>query len=182
MRKETRNVILFLDNAAVHPTSVIGIYINIKTVFLPKNVTSHLQPFDAGIIQVFKTKYRKKLMRYVFSHINDDLFASEIAKGIDILQAIIWVADAWKEVNIGTIKNCFVKYGITEQTSEDEDNIVDEEFNALFSELADSKLVDYVRLESKFSQSLCDFRKECSDLTEVASENYDDNDDDDVIS
>ena len=67
-------------------------------------------------------------------------------------------------------------------SKQDEDNIVDEEFNALFSELADSKLVDYVRLESKFSQSLCDFRKECSDLTEVASENYDDNDDGDVIS
>ena len=33
-------------------------------------------------------------MLYVVARINDDLFASEIAKGIDILQAITWVADA----------------------------------------------------------------------------------------
>ena len=32
-------------------------------------------------------------MCYVIARINNDLFASEIAKGIDILQAIIWVAD-----------------------------------------------------------------------------------------
>ena len=75
----------------------------------------------------------------VIARINGDLFASEIAKGIDILQAIKWVADAWKEVNIETIKKYFAKCGITEQKSEDEDDIVDEEFNALFNKLTDSK-------------------------------------------
>ena len=78
-------------------------------------------------------------MRYVMAHINDDLFALEIAKGIDILQAITWVADAQKEVTeVETIKNCFAKYGITEQTGEDEDDIMDEELNGLFNEIADS--------------------------------------------
>ena len=38
-------------------------------------------------------KYRKKLLRYVIARINDDLFASEITKDIDILQAITWLAD-----------------------------------------------------------------------------------------
>ena len=46
-------------------------------------------------------------------------------KGIDILQAITWAADSWKEASVETIKNCFAKCGITEQTSEDEDGIVD---------------------------------------------------------
>ena len=114
MRKQRRKVILFLDNATVHPTSLIDIYSNIKIVFLPKNTSSRLQPLDAGIIQSFKTKYRKKLMRYVIARINDDLTASEIAKGIDILQAITWVADSWKEVSVETIKNCFAKCGITD--------------------------------------------------------------------
>ena len=77
MREERRNVILFLDNATVHPTSLIDMYNNIKIVFLPKNTTSRLQPLDAGIIQSFKTKYRKTLMRYFIARINDDLFASE---------------------------------------------------------------------------------------------------------
>ena len=48
-------------------------------------------------------------------------------------QPITWVADAWKQVPVETIKNCLVKYVITEQTSEDEDDIVDEEFNSLFT-------------------------------------------------
>ena len=158
MRKERRNVILFLDNTTVPPTSLINMYSNIKIVFPPKNTTSLLQPFDAGIIQSFKTKYRKKLMRYVMARINDDLFASEIAKDIDILQAMTWVADAWKEVSTETIKNCFAKCGITKQTSEDEDDIVDEKFNALFNELTDSECdltaEEYVDLDAETCSSL----------------------------
>ena len=62
-------------------------------------------------------------MRYVIARINDDLFTSETAKGIDILQAITWVADAWNEVSVETIKNCFATCGTTEQTSEDKDDM-----------------------------------------------------------
>ena len=64
MVKEERNVILFLDNATLHPTSLVDKFSNIKVVFLPKNTTSRLQPLDAGIIQSFKSK----LMRYVIAH------------------------------------------------------------------------------------------------------------------
>ena len=79
MRKERRNVILFLDNATAHPTSSTDMYSNIKTVFVSKNTqTSQLQP----PIQSFKTKYGKKLMHYVVARINDDLFAAETAKSI----------------------------------------------------------------------------------------------------
>ena len=134
--------------------------------------------------------------------INDDLFASEIAKGIDVLQAITWVADAWKEFSVEAIKNCFAKC-ITEQTNEDEDDIVDEEFNALFNELADSEydmiVEEYVNFDAEPCSSLpainsdmVDWkvssvkaciteylRKECDDLNEVASDNNDGKDDGD---
>ena len=78
-------------------------------------------------------------MRYVIARINDDLTASEITKGIYILQAITWMANSWKEVSAETIKNYLPKSGITGQTNKDEDDIVDEELNALFKKLEDSE-------------------------------------------
>ena len=203
MRKQGRKVILFLYNATVHPTSLIDMYSNIKIVFLPKNTTSRLQPLDAGIIQSFKSKYRKKLMRYVIARINDDLIASEIIKCIDILQAITWVADSWKEVSVETIKNCFAKCGITDQISEDEDVLVDEEFNSLFDELADPEsdmtAEEYVDFDvetcsslSAINSDMVDWRvstvkacvteylrKECGDVNEVNEVASDSDDDDD---
>lgn len=56
-------------------------------------------------------------------------------KEVDILQAIQWVADSWKEVTVETIQNCFGKCGISEKTIESEEEEIDEEFTALFGEL-----------------------------------------------
>ena len=103
------------------------------------------------------------------------------------------------------IKNCFAKCGITEQASEDEDDIVDEEFNAFFNELADSECeitaAEYVDFNVKIccflpaiNSSMVDWRvssvkaclteylrKEFIDLNGLVSDN-DDKDDDDGAS
>ena len=118
MKLENRNVSLFLDNTPVHAENLVGKYSNIKIVFLLKNTTSGLQPLDTGIIKNFKVKYRKKLLRHVIARISNDGSASDIAKEVDILQAITWVAAAWKEVSKTTIKNCFAKCGIVQQVVE----------------------------------------------------------------
>ena len=94
MVKEEINVVLFLDSATVHPTSSVDTFSNMKVVFLTKNTTSRLQPLDAGIIQSFKSKYWKKLMRYVIARVKEYLLASEIAKQIDVLQTIEWLTNA----------------------------------------------------------------------------------------
>ena len=93
-----------------------------------------MQPINAGIIQSFKIKYRKKLVRYVLSLIANDRSASAIANSVDFLQAITWTSDAWKEVTTDTIKNCFAKCGIAEQRVEINDEL-DHEFEDLFKEL-----------------------------------------------
>ena len=71
---------------------------NIKIVFRPKNTTSRLQPLDAGIIGNFKVKYRKFLVKYVLSRVNDNASAAEIVQDVNILMAIQWVQREWKNV------------------------------------------------------------------------------------
>ena len=68
---ENRNVFLFLDNAPSHPGTLQGNLKNIKLVLLPKDTSFQLQPSDASIIQNFKVKYSKQLLKHVISRIDD---------------------------------------------------------------------------------------------------------------
>ena len=80
MKLGNRNVLLFLNNAPVHPENLVGKCSNIKILFLPKNTTSRLLPLDAGIIKNFKVKYQKKLLRHVTARILNDRSASILLK------------------------------------------------------------------------------------------------------
>ena len=82
---------------------------------MPPNTTSKLQPLDLGIIQNFKTHYRKLLLRYVLSKIDDCETASEVAKSVIVLKAIRGVASAWSCVQEETISKCFRKCGIVSE-------------------------------------------------------------------
>ena len=97
-----------------HAESMDDKFSNIKIVFLPKNTTSRLQPLDAGIIRNFKVKYRKSLVKYVLSRINDNASAVEVVQDGNILMAIRWVQQPWKDVTSSTVKRCFEKCGFRE--------------------------------------------------------------------
>ena len=64
LKRQKRNILIFMDNAPCHPESLQHILSNIKIVFLPKNTTSTTQPLDAGIIANWKINYKKQLLRY----------------------------------------------------------------------------------------------------------------------
>ena len=100
-----------MDNALCHPESLSERYSNIKVVFLPKNTTCRLHPLDAGIVRNSKLKYRKKLLKFVISRINDNVKATDIIQEVDVLKAISWIKSAWGEVLGETIVNCFNKCG-----------------------------------------------------------------------
>ena len=149
LSNEKTKVILLLDNATCHPESFTGRFSHIKLVFLPKNTTSMLQPLDAGIIQNFKVKHHKRLIKYVLARVNEKKSASEIVKSLNVLQAIQWVQEPWKDVTNATIKNCFEKCGIVKRHEEllkveDEDDL---EFAALVrdftSEISASEYVNF---------------------------------------
>ena len=48
-----RKIILFMNNTPYHQESLSDRFSNVKFVFLLKNVTSRLQPLNAGIIRNF---------------------------------------------------------------------------------------------------------------------------------
>ena len=47
-----------------------------------------LQPLGAGIVRAFKLKYRKLLIRYIISRVDDNNRASDIINEINILKVI----------------------------------------------------------------------------------------------
>ena len=198
MRYEGRNVILFMDNASSHLDTLGDNLSNIKIIFLPKNTTSRLQPLDAGIIRAFESVYRKTLVRYVVTRIDDDKRAADIIKEIDVLRVIGWIKSVWKEVAAETIKHCFEKcvfsngnYSIENYQEENDD-----EFLELLETLnSDCSLDEYINLDNNITTSeerdtsavdwIENLRQECIDaVVDKTSSTTDDlsgNDDDSVI-
>nr|XP_058945304.1 tigger transposable element-derived protein 6-like [Pocillopora verrucosa] len=117
-KAQNRSILLFIDSAGCHPYDLKGRYSNIKLVFFPVNCTSKLQPLDLGIIQNFKVHYRKLLLRHIITMITDHDSATDIAKTLDVLQAIRWMGTAWSKVENDTIIKCFAAAGISSTFSE----------------------------------------------------------------
>ena len=131
MKSQNRNVILFIDNDPCHPPDLKGKFSDINVCFLPKNTTSRLQPIDAGVIQNVKVKYRKLLLKFVISRVNDKKTASEIVKEVDVLKAIRWVKEARNQVDQETIRKGLCGF-IPEVYEEIEsNNQIDTEFEEL---------------------------------------------------
>ena len=111
MKREDRHVILFIDNAPSHKPQDLS---NIKIKFLPPKTTSVLQPLDQGIIQAFKLLYRKRQYRHIMTELDRTTKTGvEIMAHVNVLQAIIWAAEAWEEVDHGTIKKVLLESRIS---------------------------------------------------------------------
>ena len=67
-RIQNRHILLLVDNATSHriETGENSLQLtNISLHYLPPNMTSCLQPMDAGIIKSFKAKYRQLYCQHV---------------------------------------------------------------------------------------------------------------------
>ena len=85
---KNRKIILFIDNCGAHPDVQLN---NVAVEFLPPNTTSRLQPLDAGIIKTVKSIYRKHLLRHVLFRMDEVTTASQLAKCVNVLDAITWL-------------------------------------------------------------------------------------------
>uniref|UniRef100_A0A8C4XF96 Tigger transposable element-derived protein 4 n=1 Tax=Erpetoichthys calabaricus TaxID=27687 RepID=A0A8C4XF96_ERPCA len=112
MVRKKRRIILFIDSCTAHNHIPVMNAVTIK--FFPPNMTSKLQPLDQGIINNFKLRYHKLVVRKLLWDIED-----KRPLGIDLLEAMRMAWRAWDEVPEETIKNCFKKAGFGQQTIED---------------------------------------------------------------
>lgn len=124
MRRDNRKILLFLDNAACHPHLNLS---NIKLCFFPPNSTSVTQPMDQGVIQNLKLHYRKLVLKTLVSNMRESKTASELAKQISVLDAVRWIASAYKQVQPSCVIKCFQKAGFTfgeEDAESDLENVI----------------------------------------------------------
>jgi len=107
-------VFLILDNFSGHtPVKKIPDHIRLRNttiLYLPPNMTSKIQPCDAGIIRNFKAYHRRRFNRAFLQRIEDKV---PEPKKVNILGAIQFAVPAWNyEVKPTTIANCFLHYKI----------------------------------------------------------------------
>jgi hypothetical protein len=102
MRCESRHVCLFVDNFSGHtipyePT-------NVRLEFFEPNMTSFVQPCDAGIIRCFKALYRRNFCARAVDL--DEAGERDIYKN-DLLEAMMMARAAWNSISSTTIKHCW---------------------------------------------------------------------------
>jgi hypothetical protein len=104
MRFQNRRIILLLDNFAGHDLKGSYEPTNILIAFFAPNMTSLVQPLDAGIIRCLKAWYKKAFCMRALER--DDADDPDIYK-IAIKEAMMMVVEAWNAVSSETIINCW---------------------------------------------------------------------------
>ena len=178
MATHGRNVLLLLDNAPSHAVGDLQLG-NTTVRMLPPRTTSRIQPMDAGIIAALKRRYRARQLALAVDR--DEAGEANIYK-VDVLQAMRWVKQCWRDISTKTIANCWLHTGllnvpvIPEAATEPE---VEAELHAYLLELAlpdpfnTADLVD-LAAEREVHHEFTD-----ADLVEMACTEIDDEDSED---
>ena len=65
--------------------SITSLFSYIEIRFSPKNITSKLQPLNAGVIKVFKVGYRRCFLQTVVSQAEPGVKTSDIVESVEII-------------------------------------------------------------------------------------------------
>jgi len=108
-KMQNRHVLLFLDNSTCHPHIKLS---NVQLALFPPNTTSVSQPMDQGIIQNVKVHYRKLLMQSLLANMDCTSSGFELARTVSVLDAVIWISQAVKNLLPETVTRCLKKAGL----------------------------------------------------------------------
>jgi hypothetical protein len=82
---------------------------NMRLEQFKPNMTSFVQPYDAGIIRTFKAHY---CCAFCICAIDLDEAGEKDIYEIDLLKVMLMANDAWKAMTPETIRNCWRHSGI----------------------------------------------------------------------
>lgn len=102
MRIEKRKILLLIDNFAGH--SIAYEPTNIQIEFFAPNMTSFVQPLDAGVIRCFKAHYRND---FCICALDLNEAGEHNIYKINLLEAMQMAKKAWAAVSALTITNCW---------------------------------------------------------------------------
>lgn len=97
-KRQNRHILMTIDNFSGHDISYKPN--NIRLEFFQPNMTSFIQPLDAGIIRCFKAYYRREFCIRAIEL--DEAGETDIYK-IDLLESMLMADMAWKAVTPETI-------------------------------------------------------------------------------
>jgi len=108
-----------------------------------------------GVIRNLKVKYKATMINYILEKIKDNLLqpqstAIDIGKEIDILQAIQFISDNWRDVSSQTIQNCFCKCGFLKKSC-----TINQQVEPIFEEYDIVRVLNNVELEHLDSNVQC---------------------------
>lgn len=117
-------MLLLMDNHSSHG-DLVDPRGQVRIEGLPPNVTSRVQPMDAGIIKTFKTGYRYQLLQSTVAvalgkPLPDDFLKSSLAAGkqADVRDAMHLAQHSWDRVDANTIVRCWLKTGLLPEQEE----------------------------------------------------------------
>jgi hypothetical protein len=100
MKQQKRRILLSLDNARCHPHLELS---SVGLAWFPPNTTSVTQPMDQGVVNCVKLNYRKLVMQLLIANTESSSSASKLARSISVLDAVMWIAEAVKQVSPETV-------------------------------------------------------------------------------
>ena len=102
MRERKRHVCLLVNNFSAHDLAFEPT--NVTIHFFAPNLTSFIQPLDAGIIRCFKAHYQQSFCHWA---INLDDAGERDIYNINLLEGMLMAKKAWKSVTQETMENCW---------------------------------------------------------------------------
>ena len=102
MSIERRFICLLVDNFSGHKISYSPQ--NIQIIFFAPNLTSFMQPLDAGIIRCFKARYR---CEFCSRALRLDEAGNDNIWKINIREVMVMANNAWAAVTPSTIQHCW---------------------------------------------------------------------------